>query len=359
MKIMNNIHRSDLRLRAFGQTQNKFSQRKTHFLASNGSADSKVNPNNHKPKWSPGQIAQTLGSMKKSISALKAELKHKDPIIRQRAWSKLSNLYSQSIAALRFRHPDASTRIEATRILDKIGWIKALSALADVVHGIRKDPNSGVREAAVYAIGTIRTNKSIDALLTALNDSNSDVREAAVQMLIHFKSFKDKRVVPALIKMISGSGKDPCPLVRREAVHVLKRLGDNQAVPALNSALTDSDIKVKKLAATALGEFGDKKSVKPLTSLLIGKKRDASSEVRGSAAAALGDIGSPKAITLLIKLISGPNRDLNPNVRISALWGLKNTNERRRISALKAALRDPAPSVRKDAAEILREIKNP
>jgi HEAT repeat protein len=353
MKIISNIIKQGLLPQAIGKPQKKFTQKQTQFLASNGS----TYPALQKTKWSPGQVAQTLGNMTKSIAQLKAELKHKDLKVRQKALSELGNLHSRCITALRFRHPDTSTRTDAARILGKIGWASALRALSDVVYGNGKDPHPQVRESAVYAIGLIIESKSIDTLLVALNDTHVDVRGAAVQMLINFKSFKDKRIVPALTKMMSGFHKDPCPLIRREAVHVLERLGDSQAVSALNSALTDGDIKVKKLAATALGKFGDKKSVKPLTALLFGPKRDASAEVRKKVAAALGDIGGSRAITALIRLVTGPTRDPDSSVRINALWGLKTTKDSRCISALKTALRDPSPFVRKDAAELLHKLK--
>ncbi|HSO69822.1 MAG TPA: HEAT repeat domain-containing protein [Arachnia sp.] len=85
----------------------------------------------------------------------------------------------------------------------------------------------------------------------------------------------------------------------------IKRLAARGKVGALVKALTHQDAKIRRDAATALGELRDPRAIEPLAAA----SRDDSLAVRDSAVWALGEIGDPAALpTLLALLREGSDR---------------------------------------------------
>jgi HEAT repeat protein len=122
------------------------------------------------------------------------------------------------------------------------------------------------KRQVVEALGRIGSDKAIDALISALNDENSDMRWSVVE--------------------------------------ALGRIGSDKAVDGLISVLNDEDSTVIiQRAAEALGQIGSDKAVDGLITAL----NDEDSFVRWRAAEALGEIGSPSC---LVKLIDSPQIDI-------------------------------------------------
>jgi HEAT repeat protein len=76
-----------------------------------------------------------------------------------------------------------------------------------------------------------------------------------------------KDAVPALIEAL----KDGESWVREEAAQALRSIG-SPAVPALCGALKDEDVEVRYLAAKALGDIGDKSAISPIKERLRGEQ---------------------------------------------------------------------------------------
>lgn len=97
------------------------------------------------------------------------------------------------------------------------------------------------------------------------------------------------------------------------AVHVLAERGRDE-VPQLVQALENDDVRVRWVAAAALGEIGDETAVRDLTGAL----RDENASVRVQAAASLVSLGSREGIPTLIQELT--NTDVfigHPPVRIA------------------------------------------
>src|SRR5690606_3578726 len=109
---------------------------------------------------------------------------------------------------------------------------------------------------SVYALGQIRDARGIEALVAALNDPMQDVSWTA-----------------------------------REALEGFGR----EALPQLIQALASESVQVRELAASLLGEIGDKSAVDPLIAAL----ESDDSQVRVAVIEALGNIGDGRALPVV------------------------------------------------------------
>ncbi|MEO7275058.1 MAG: HEAT repeat domain-containing protein [Vicinamibacterales bacterium] len=92
--------------------------------------------------------------------------------------------------------------------------------------------------------------------------------------------------------------KDSEPRIRRRAALAVGRVGLPAGVPALSAALADPDAEVRAMAAFGLGLIGDRSAEAALTPLLA----DGSPLVRGRAAEALGAIDATGSAAAIGKL---------------------------------------------------------
>jgi len=194
---------------------------------------------------SPAQVAQALSTPEKVI------LKWKSNSDLQ----ALNNILSMSATALIKRHPDESTRLTAVRVIRIIGAKKAFPLLRSVICGLYKDPHYLVRESAINTLIHLKDFSAIPIFIKALDDSDEEVRMAAVQALHAFRHMKDKRIIPALEKKLYGPKRDVAQRIRREVVYTLGWLEDRSVLPILRRARKDSDAAVRRLAGDALNSF--------------------------------------------------------------------------------------------------------
>src|SRR5262245_38374092 len=103
--------------------------------------------------------------------------------------------------------------------------------------------------------------------------------------------------VPDLVRLLSDSE----ARVRRRAALAIGRVGLKEGVDPLVAMLTrESDPEVKQMAAFAIGLIGDKSAREPLVAALA----DPSPLVQGSAAEALGLIGDAAAVDPIARMLS-------------------------------------------------------
>jgi HEAT repeat protein len=156
-----------------------------------------------------------------------------------------------------------------------------------------------------------------------------------------------------------------------------------EAVPEIITAASHRLTSVRRAAATALGEIGDRRAVAPLADLLA---HDAESEVRRAAALALGQLGGPEATARLIEAMANSDRDVrwfvanalgefggpeatarlieamadsDSNVRYRVALALGEIGDPQATPALLAALRDADPVMRAEAAYSLGRLRDP
>jgi HEAT repeat protein len=166
--------------------------------------------------------------------------------------------------------------------------------------------------------------------------------------------------------------------VRAAAVDSLGQLGGKDATPGLMAALSDPDEKVRKRAAEAVGKTGDAKAVVPLIVLFADPVR----QVRDQAVKALADMGDVAGEGLIRGLMEEDTttrehcaralsfvtvadafdpllnvlEDGDWSVRRYAAEALGKLGDRRALPYLLGALRDPIDFVRERARQALDRL---
>lgn len=159
------------------------------------------------------------------------------------------------------------------------------------VASLAKHPDIGVRSAVVQALAGLSTPKAMQGMLAMLEDTDPDVRIAAMQGI---SSRRYPRALPILQKMV------------------------------LAADLEERDLSEKRAIFEAYGILGGAGCVEPLAALLIGKglkRRHADSDIRACAAMALGKAGGREARMVLEKAAS----DKDPLVRTAVTGALQDS----------------------------------
>ncbi len=166
-----------------------------------------------------------------------------------------------------------------------------LKEVGEDVAALAQHPDIGVRAAVVRALAGIATPKSMRGMLAMLEDTDPDVRIAAMQGV---SSRRYAGALPILQKLV------------------------------LAKDLDDKDLSEKRAVFEAYGVLGGAECVDSLASLLIGKgftRRRSDADVRACAAMALGKVGSLEARVVLNKAAN----DKDPLVRTAVSGALQDS----------------------------------
>ena len=201
---------------------------------------------------------------------------------------------------------------------------------------------------------------TVEALLDrALNDEDKTVREAAVAALDALgPAALDRLVKEHAFENAAGErdlSVNACGRVlqsnraelRLAAIHALERLEDRSGTKFVVTALTDSDPRVRRRAATACGAIGDERCVEPL----IERTTDVTT-VRRAAITALGQIGTEAACEALIPLLTADET----TVRRDAARALGIARHTPAIQRLLVRVDDDDPAVRGAAFRAAMEL---
>jgi beta-lactamase regulating signal transducer with metallopeptidase domain len=186
-----------------------------------------------------------------------------------------------------------------------------------------------------------------DALATALNDENEDVRSQALSSLA---AMRDARAVPALLKAL----RDPSVRLRERAISGLTQFDTPEALDGLMSGLKDSSPEVREHAARSVGarlrssQLQDPKYTDAFLALL----KDQVPDVREQAIVLLGRMRARQAVPSLLPLL----KDSTIDIRERAAQALGMIADPAAIDALTAALKDADAGVREQAAIALGQI---
>jgi HEAT repeat protein/beta-lactamase regulating signal transducer with metallopeptidase domain len=209
-----------------------------------------------------------------------------------------------------------------------------------------KDTDKEVRETAMHALVQIRHPSIFDPLVQALKDAVPDIRERAAFGL---GQLRDKRAIQPLISALK---EDTNADVREAAMHALVQLRDPSIFEPLVFALKDANADVREHAAFGLGQMRDKRAIQPLMAVL---KEDSNANVREKAVFALGQLRDPSTVEALAIAL----RDSNASVKEQAAFALGQIRDRRAVEPLMSALKDSNPSVREKAAFALGQLRDP
>jgi HEAT repeat protein len=211
------------------------------------------------------------------------------------------------IQALKDNYWDVNKK--AAEALGRIGDARAVEPLIQALDDERWE----VRWGAARALGEIGDKSALKTLVPALKDKDIKVRKEVAEAL---GTMGEPAVGPLIQTLEDTDGE-----VREKAAKALGKMGDARAVGPLFTALHDSKSEVRKKAAKALDKLAWKpgddservryliakkkwadlvtigaSAVKPLIQAL----EDTDSKVRKGAAEALGKIGDTRAVGPLV-----------------------------------------------------------
>jgi HEAT repeats/PBS lyase HEAT-like repeat len=124
-------------------------------------------------------------------------------------------------------------------------------------------PDAAVRQQAAYDLGKMNRDVAIPKLLELLRDQDELVQVVAIQSL---GNFRDKAIVAELCARLLTENRE---LILMNLIRAVVNMGDSNAVPALVWATNSPFAFVRHDAAWALGELGDDRAIPALNTLLI------------------------------------------------------------------------------------------
>ena len=202
-----------------------------------------------------------------------------------------------------------------------------------------RDSSSIIRDGAITALGDFDDPQAVPAVLRALLDRNADVVRAAFTAL---KKIGDRRVVRPLLRF--GHER---PEWRPLANDTLVRLGP-RVVQELLNILQTNDAGLTLDAIVVLGRIGDKQAV----SALIACMNHVSNLLKAHVTEALALIGDSRAVPQLLRALEDPHAP----TRANAAAGLVRMADPRSLRPLLKALQDDDGDVRGYAATALGEL---
>ena len=152
-----------------------------------------------------------------------------------------------------------------------------------------KDTNKMVRGAALSALAARGSNVNIAAVARLLQDSDLDVQNKAVEMMIQINH-------PETVKYLADALKDESEYPRRAAVEVINEVGNKNSVKELLEVLKDDDWWVRSRAGDALAEIGGPKVIDSVVALI----HDEDEEIRRTAIEILDAAKDDRAVDHLI-----------------------------------------------------------
>lgn len=148
-----------------------------------------------------------------------------------------------------------------------------------------RSPDVQIRQFVAYLLGQTGDARAIEPLIDALQDEHVGVRGAAANAL---GTLGDTSAVPYLKPLLRHSS----PQLVVWAAFALTRLGHDH-FDAIEKALQNDDVDVRRSAILAMQQLGDKRAIPPLLAVGNDQRRrfDADSTVAEAATKALISLG--------------------------------------------------------------------
>jgi HEAT repeat protein len=225
-----------------------------------------------------------------------------------------------------FSSPDAFLREEAEGILRRVCFLGPPHGVSGPGSHLRFEEEGRER---------LRTSIIVEPLRRWLNNGTVRERIFAAQALAEMC---DMQSVDALFGLLAH----PDVQLRRVVAGELWRFKDARLVEPLIAALKDSDQEVRRSAAKALCWQKDVRAFDCFLALITSSPDD---ELRATATHGLSDLGDPRALPVMLA-------EMKSKIwkqRQRAVWVIGSIRSPAALEALRAALHDPKPQVRRAA----------
>jgi HEAT repeat protein len=264
-----------------------------------------------------------------TLKALDNVLDDKEAIVRQNAAWAIGQFGEKALPSLRKALVDSDSLVkrDAAGALMQVADPDKVREVLKELLPLCRDNNSEVRRAALNVLVRIvdHTDRvAIPALKWALEDRDVENKRNAALALSNIGGEETVIAVPVLLEAAKNGDEE----LRRQAVIALRNIGPSAkaALPALVGFLNaDKDAKMREYAAHALGGIG--KAAEPAIPALVDKLKDADevAQTRIACAMALARIGpvnaAIKAVPTLLDVLGDPRHD--GRVRERTMWALR------------------------------------
>jgi HEAT repeat protein len=292
-------------------------------------------------RFSKEKISKWLAA--KVVASSIKNLSDKDSSVRTSAANNLGKIWDETAVIPLYwalLDPVSEVRTAASQALQKIGVydVESVSILLN-------NENPKIRAMAIQLLGQLGGKPAIDKIIQVLNDETLfPYSLSALERLV------DSSSVQAVEPLTAVFFKKPC--AKLSAVRALAKIGK----PAFNSficALKDESPEVREIAAEALWDIADVKSIEPLSQSL----GDENVETRRYAVRTFAKIGRP-ALQPLVQAL----KDQDRWVRETAYGALGELMDERDEQAVKQiflpVLDDDNGHIRLAAIKALGRIKH-
>lgn len=157
---------------------------------------------------------------------------------------------------------ESSNHKMRAKITELIGRIADPESI-DIVKQVLNDSSPEVRAQAVIAMRWVAKEKSIELIYPMLRDSDTNVRMMVVFALGEFKHNPDAR------RALEGALSSSDDQLREKAIQFLGESEHPDVEDALIKALGDKELKVRWVAAEALGKTGGMQSLGALRKVIL------------------------------------------------------------------------------------------
>ena len=261
------------------------------------------------------------------------------------------------------KDPDPGVRVAAVASLGRKADTTTLHALGQVV---KRDPDWLVRLKAISAAEAFTGDEAIGFWHDLLRDipwwrelqvldnvTHADPTRPTPPREMPAGTYEKVRrtVLETLFGRIQAELPTADPAHRGWMMDVLGDTGDARAIPLLTSALQDIEQDVRLKAIHSLGRIGSPSVV----DLLLPALKDQHSQVRIQAAEALGDCNDFRAVEPLLEAL----QDSNQFVRAAVTVAIGKIVDTKALKPLIAALNDPDKDVRDQTQAAIQRMSDP
>lgn len=291
-------------------------------------------------------------------------------------------------------HPDNRVRANVIKAIWKYAHVNVLAnkVIIEKLREMLNSPRAEMRESAIFVLGEIEDDASVELLNTVVADRDENIKKkaiGAVEKIVAAVSEREAseasseslmiKTAAEVAAMAPGEKKTPKQLREEEAAAKAKAekpkemdeatkaevariqktidSGDKNILPGMLERLgREKNPFIKATLLAAVGKFGSKNEMDQIVPFLS----DDDTRVIANAVEALETINNPKCVEHVIKLISHADNRVRANV-VKAIWKFAHTNimaNRLIIDRLKEMMFSSKNLMRESAIFALGEIAN-